>query len=520
MTANPPAATGYLTDVAYIPGFYPHMAPVALRHVAALNRIVPPPVRGFRYLELGCGLGRSLTTLAAANPDAEFIGVDINPEHTAAAAREVAAGGLTNARVITSGFTGLPDDLGEFDYVALHGVFSWVAPGVREEVLQIAREQLRAGGLLLVSYNSMPGWAHLQPIRGILRQYAALRQGDSIQRIRDALAYLVFIRDRHAKYFDDNPGAAAYVDALLKQDIRYLAHEYLNEHWTSFYFAEVAEMFASAGLVFAGSLPVHTNFWDLCVRPEFQELFRTTTNRLVTEAHKDFCANTAFRWDLYAKAPPPLGGLDDRLRECDDIEFRVSRQGITLPYQVNLGVVTSTVQGPLYQSLLGMLASRSMRLSQIVADERLQGTDPADVARAVDAGVAMGMFELSTGSIPDRHQAADSPVAMACPFNRALLASESLGGRPVALASQVTGTGHTIGDLDAAILHELVERGAGGLAQRVETRLVGSGRSLQRDGQAVTDPAARLALVETACAEFESRSLPELARLGIVTRDG
>jgi len=517
MSANAPAPTGYLTDVAYIPGFYPNMAPVALRHVAALNRVVPPRGRGFRYLELGCGLGRSLTTLAAANPDGEFVGIDINPEHTATASREIAAGDLTNARVITSGFIGLPEDLGEFDYIAIHGVFSWVAPAVREEILAIARERLAAGGLLLVSYNSMPGWAHLQPIRGILRQYAALRQGDSIQRIRDSLAYLVFIRDKHAKYFTDNPGAAAYVDALLKQDIRYLAHEYLNEHWTSFYFAEVAEMFGSAGLVFTGSLPVHTNFWDLCVRPEFRELFRTTTNRLVTEAHKDFCANTAFRWDLYAKQPSPMPELADRLRHCDDIEFRVSRPGVTLPYQVNLGVVTSTVQGPLYQTLVGMLTPRSMKLSEIVADGRVQGTPQADIARAVDAGVAMGLFDISTGPVTVSGEPGPVPLTMPCRLNKTLLASESLGGRPVALASAATGTGHTLGDLDAAILHELVERGGDGLAERVDTRLVGSGRSLQREGKAVTEPAARLELISSACDAFRSSSLPHLLSLGIVT---
>jgi hypothetical protein len=69
-------ASGYVTDVAYVPGFYPQMAPVTLRHVAALNGVCPPASGpGFRYLELGCGLGRSLTTLAAANPRGEFIGV-------------------------------------------------------------------------------------------------------------------------------------------------------------------------------------------------------------------------------------------------------------------------------------------------------------------------------------------------------------------------------------------------------------------------------------------------------------
>ncbi|MCX7415828.1 MAG: hypothetical protein NTY25_04990, partial [Planctomycetia bacterium] len=60
----------------------------------------------------------------------------------------------------------------------------------------------------------------------------------------------------------------------------------------------------------------------------------------VTEAHKDFCANTAFRWDLYAKAPRMMPEVADRLRDADDLFFRVTRSGITLPYQANLGVVT------------------------------------------------------------------------------------------------------------------------------------------------------------------------------------
>ena len=129
------AADGYITDVAYIPGFYPNMSPVAMRYVAALNRIVPPKTAdGFRYLELGCGLGRSLTTLAAANPKGKFIGIDVNPEHTAAIEKEIAAGKLTNARVYTADFGHLPENLGECDFITLHGVFSWVAPEVREQI--------------------------------------------------------------------------------------------------------------------------------------------------------------------------------------------------------------------------------------------------------------------------------------------------------------------------------------------------------------------------------------------------
>jgi len=103
-------------------------------------------------------------------------------------------------------------------------------------------------------------------------------------------------------------------------------------------------------------------------------------------------------------------------------------------------------------------------------------------------------------------------------FNRTVISTESLGGRSLALASLLTGTGHTVGDLDAAILHEMIDRGVDGLAGRVDGRLTASGRALQRDGKAVTDPAERLALVETACTAFRSQTLPWLERLGIVDR--
>ena len=510
-------ATGYITDLDYIPGFYPHMSPTAMRYAASLNRVVPPKIAdGFRYLELGCGLGRSLTTLAAANPQGEFIGVDINSSHIKSIEKDISAGGLTNVQAITSDFVNLNEDIDTFEFVALHGVFSWVSPVVREQILTLAKKHLAPGGLLLVSYNAMPGWAHLQPIRGILRQYAALRQGDTTQRIREALNYLVFIRDKKAKYFEDNPGAAAYVDGLLKQDLRYLAHEYLNEHWTSFYFSEVAAMFGTAEMSFVGSLPIHTNFWDLCVRPEFQDLFRTTSNRLVTESHKDFCANTAFRWDIYSKQPQLIENTEARVDLIKGLFFRAIRDDVKLPHQVNLGVVTSTIQGPLYETLLSILSHETLELRQILGHQRLTGNAPADVIRAIDAGVAMGLFDVSASPVLSAEDTVQKKPFVSLPFNQSVLKNDLLSGRPVSLASVATGTGHSLGDFDAAILHELSEAGETGLAERVIARLADSKRSLQKDGNPVTDNAIRQEMVEQACTLFIKRCLPQLFRLGIV----
>jgi len=488
-----------------------------MRYAASLNRVNPPKTSdGFRYLELGCGLGRSLTTLAAANPKGEFLGVDINSSHIESINKDILAGGLTNARAITSDFASLSEDIGTFEFLTLHGVFSWVSPEVREQILAIAKKHLAPGGLLLVSYNAMPGWAHLKPIRGILRQYAALRQGDTTQRIRDALNYLVFIRDKKAKYFEDNPRAAAYVDGLLKQDLRYLAHEYLNEHWTSFYFSEVASMFGTAEMSFVGSLPIHTNFWDLCVRPEFQDLFRTTSNRLVTESHKDFCANTAFRWDIFSKQPQVIENTEARVDLIDGLYFRAIRDDVKLPHQVNLGVVTSTVQGPLYETLLSILSHETLELQQILGHQQLTGSAPADVIRAIDAGVAMGLFEVSAGPVQITADAVQKKPFVSLPFNQFVLKNDLLSGRPVSLASMATGTGHSLGDFDAAILHELSEAGEAGLAERVIARLAESKRSLQKDGKPVTDNIIRKEMVEQACAHFIRKNLPQLSQLGIV----
>lgn len=157
-------------------------------------------------------------------------------------------------------------------------------------------------------------------------------------------------------------------------------------------------------------------------------------------------------------------------------------------------------------------------MSAIVASDNLKGTAPDDIVRAVDAGVAMSMFDVVGGPLPSAPAPVPDTFKLSHGFNRAILNAEALGGRAVALASEATGTGHVLSDFDAAILHELVERGRDGLADRVETRLAGSGRSLQQNGQPVTDPAARKQIVEQACSHFLGNTLPVLAQFGIISK--
>ena len=132
------------------------------------------PGRGLkpkRLLELGFGQGFGLGVLAAANPDVAFEGIDFNPEHVAHARRLVAAAGLENLAVSETSFEEAAARGGESDadVVALHGIFSWVAPrhAGRHRAGDL-RQRLQPDGIAYVSYNSMPGWAPLAPIRQLM----------------------------------------------------------------------------------------------------------------------------------------------------------------------------------------------------------------------------------------------------------------------------------------------------------------------------------------------------------------
>ena len=175
-----------------------------------------------------------------------------------------------------------------------------------------------------------------------------------------------------------------------------------------------------------------------------------------------------------------------------------------------------TAAGPPYAALLEMLAGRGMRLSEIVADPRVGGAAPDDLVRALDAGVALRMFDVGDGPLVEPTGNPSAAIRIPSAFNRHVLATDLLGGRGVPLASAITGSAVTLGDFDAAILSELAAGGPDGLAGRVDALLSARDRVLNHEGKPITDPAERLSRIESGCAAFRETVLPLLAAQGIV----
>ncbi len=219
--------------------------------IAAVARLygfdAPDPTRA-RILELGCAQGGNLIPLAWRWPECECIGIELSRVQAQAGAAFVARLGIGNVRIVHGDLAALSADLGQFDYIIAHGVYSWVPPAVQDALLDACRRHLSPQGLAYVSFNVAAGWAPAAPLRAALleRTDAAL---PAPARYRQALRVLDEL-------------AAEWSDAALLKEIAYLKtaspsylfHEYLAEFNEAIDFAGFAVRLDRHGLRYVGEV--------------------------------------------------------------------------------------------------------------------------------------------------------------------------------------------------------------------------------------------------------------------------
>lgn len=194
------------------PGWpYPQSHPDRLATLATLFGMSPADPANCRVLELGCGDGANLLPIAVTWPATRVVGIDLAASAIGRGRRMVDELALANIDLRVGDIARLPGDLGEFDYVIAHGVYSWVPAHVREALLAACHRHLAPEGVAFVSYNVHPG-GHL---RSMLRE-AVLMHVESIDepvaRTAAARDFLDWIRQAQ------NPiGDPSYPTALAQE---------------------------------------------------------------------------------------------------------------------------------------------------------------------------------------------------------------------------------------------------------------------------------------------------------------
>ena len=234
---------GYVTDIEYTRSFHREQAPANLDLVCLVTGNAPPESSAKpTYCDLGCGPGYTAALFAAANPDIDFWGVDFNPAHIAGGRAFQAEIGLSNLHLCEHAFADLvgssAPSLPQFDYIALHGVLSWIGPEERAAIVRFLATHLKPGGLVYIGYNSLPRWTDELPFQRVLATYRRFSRERSDRAIEGAIGFVKRLRDAGAIELDRQPVIDRLDGLLADGRQRYLAHEYLNEYWTPMYHAD------------------------------------------------------------------------------------------------------------------------------------------------------------------------------------------------------------------------------------------------------------------------------------------
>jgi SAM-dependent methyltransferase len=147
--------------------------PARLAAIGRLHGLPTAPPDRCRVLELGCGEGLNLLPLAERLPHSEFIGIDFSAAAIAVAESARAECGVENARFQCADLRTFSPEPGAFDYVIVHGGYSWVPADVRDRLLAICAAALSPSGLAYVSYNTLPGCALPLGVGAFLREEVA-----------------------------------------------------------------------------------------------------------------------------------------------------------------------------------------------------------------------------------------------------------------------------------------------------------------------------------------------------------
>lgn len=509
---------GYASDVEYTAGFYREQAPGALNFTCILNGIEPVPTdTEFTYFELGFGRGLTANVLAAAHANGRFYAADFNPAHVAGARQLAADAKLTNLTLLENSFEDLAegqvDGLPQFDFITLHGIYTWVTVDNRRHIVNFIKRYLKPGGLVYASYNAMPGWSSALPLQRLIVEHADLHPDRSDAQVKAAAQFIDKLSEAKAGFFAVNPGLKPRLDTLKTGGANYLVHEYMHKHWQPMYFADVARDLADAKLDFAGSADPSANYHGLFLSAEKLELVKSNPDAIFTETIKDYFLNTSFRKDVFvrgARRMTPARQAEWLART--GLQLLVPRDTATLSLKLPNGEVNARPE--IYNPVLDALERGPQTLGQLAELPALGGTLMRSLAQVAALLVSSGQAEVFIGT-PVR-----ASVATATQMNRALANKGRFGDEYQALVSPVMGTGIVADFMERFVYHALTQKidksDNDALAQHSWKLLQAQGRLIVKEGKALQSPEENMAEIRDRVAVIVNKRLPLWRAMGII----
>jgi ubiquinone/menaquinone biosynthesis C-methylase UbiE len=267
--------------------------------VATLFGLTPPDPRTARVLEIGCSDGGNLLPLALTTPNSRFLGIDLTGSAIAKGRERIRALGLQNIELRQLDLTQFPASEGTFDYIIVHGVYSWVPPEVRRHILRIAQQHLSPNGIAYIDYNAQPGGKLRYAFRESMR-YHVQRFPTTQQRVDQARSLINLIIEANPEPGIYRSLAEAELKRLKRSSDAAVFHDSLSAVNDSLFFHEVAFAAGEHQLQFLAEADVF-EMSDAHLPGAVRERLAKLRRIVEKEQYLDILKNRVFRQTLLCR---------------------------------------------------------------------------------------------------------------------------------------------------------------------------------------------------------------------------
>ena len=286
---------------------FPYTTPATLEAYAALVGISAPNPKTARVLELGATYGGNIISQALFNPDATFVGIELSQEQVEKGNEVIANAGLTNVSLIQSDIASIGSEIGTFDYIIAHGVYSWVDDGVKEALLRLIDEHLAEDGIAYVSYNTYPGWHTMEEVRQLMMfSNRDKTQFNHKEKVLHGKTIGSIVGSQILKYDNLKERNSKFLGALrsvMQKDEYYVGHDHLEPNNDPVYFYQFNDHLAAHNLAYLCDADLTLSMvrsFDADIADTLDKL--APNDHVAQEQYLDFMLDTTFRKSIICKA--------------------------------------------------------------------------------------------------------------------------------------------------------------------------------------------------------------------------
>ena len=286
---------------------FPYTTPATLEAYAALVGISAPNPKTARVLELGATYGGNIISQALFNPDATFVGIELSQEQVEKGNEVIANAGLINVSLIQSDIASIGSEIGTFDYIIAHGVYSWVDDSVKDALLRLIDEHLAEDGIAYISYNTYPGWHTMDEVRQLMMfSNRDKTQFNHKEKVLHGKTIGSIVGSQILKYDNLKERNSKFLGALrsvMQKDEYYVGHDHLEPNNDPVYFYQFNDHLGAHNLAYLCDADLTLSMvrsFDADIADTLDKL--ALNDHVAQEQYLDFMLDTTFRKSIICKA--------------------------------------------------------------------------------------------------------------------------------------------------------------------------------------------------------------------------